>query len=192
MIELARVLAPHQTSRAALELVFFDGEEAIREFRYEATALRRPLGQPPLRPRAFGGRAGAKQFKLGVLWDMMGKRDLTITMPPDSPPKLAQGIFAASDALGTRGHFGYFRGDILDDHYDLNAVGIPTIDLIDFNFPAWHTPADTLDKISAESLRIVGQATLVSPRARSRRNCVERCRSLELPLDSLSLRLVDS
>ena len=91
---------------------------------------------------------------------MIGKKDLTITMPPASPSKLAQGIFAASDALGTRSHFGYFRGDILDDHYDLNLIGIPTIDLIDFNFPAWHTPGDTLDKISAESLEIVGQATL--------------------------------
>ena len=90
----------------------------------------------------------------------MGKSNVTITMPPDSPPKLAQGIFAASDALGTRSHFGYFEGNILDDHFDLNAVGIPTIDLIDFHFPQWHTPFDTLDKISAESLGIVGQATL--------------------------------
>ena len=42
----------------------------------------------------------------------------------------------------------------------LNQSGIPTIDIIDFDFPAWHTPADTLDKVSAESLQIVGQATL--------------------------------
>jgi glutaminyl-peptide cyclotransferase len=91
---------------------------------------------------------------------MMGDRDLDVTLPPDSPPKLAKGIFDASEALGTRDHFGYFRGDILDDHVPLEKAGIPSIDIIDFDFPAWHTPADTLDKVSAQSLQIVGQATL--------------------------------
>ena len=159
LIELARVLSLHPDLARRMELVFFDGEEAIREFR---------VAQPPYDglygsrhyAHALSAAGRAKQFHLGILWDMMGKRDVTITMPPDSPPKLAQGIFAAGDALGTRDHFGYFHGNILDDHYDLNALGIPTIDLIDFDFPAWHTPADTLDKISAESLGIVGQATL--------------------------------
>ena len=158
LLELARVLSLHPALAQRVELVFFDGEEAIREFSV----------QPPYDglygsrhyAHALSAAHRAKQFKLGILWDMMGKRDLTITMPPGSPTELAKGIFAASDALGTREHFGYFHGDILDDHYDLNAVGIPTIDLIDFNFPAWHTPADMLDKISAESLGIVGQATL--------------------------------
>ena len=159
LIEFARVLALNKGFARRFELVFFDGEEAIREFRYAAPPYDGLWGSRHYaHALSASGRAG--QFKLGVLWDMMGKKDLTITLPPDSPSKLAQGIFAASDALGTRSHFGYFRGGILDDHYDLNAVGIPTIDLIDFNFPAWHTPADTLDKISPESLEIVGQATL--------------------------------
>ncbi len=38
----------------------------------------------------------------------------------------------------------------------MNAIGIPVIDLIDFDYPPWHTPGDTMDKISAESLGIVG------------------------------------
>lgn len=49
-----------------------------------------------------------------------------------------------------------FDRDIMDDHTPLNAVAIPTIDLIDFDFPAWHTPEDTVDKLSAESLHTVG------------------------------------
>ena len=48
----------------------------------------------------------------------------------------------------------------MDDHTPLNAAGIPTIDLIDFDFPPWHTADDTMDKISAESLQTVGAVTL--------------------------------
>jgi glutaminyl-peptide cyclotransferase len=155
LMELARALGGDPAFARRFELVFFDGEEAVRTFtdtdslygsRHYAEFLRRD------------GRV--KQFKLGVLWDMIGDRDLGITLSPDSPPKLARGIFAAAEALGTRGHFGYFRGNIGDDHVPLNRAGIPTIDLIDFEFPAWHTPADTLDKISADSLQIIGQATI--------------------------------
>ena len=159
LIELARALGKYPALARRVELVFFDGEEAIREFRVEAPPYDGLYGSRHY-AHALSAAGRAKEFKLGVLWDMMGKRNVTITLPTDSPPKLAQGIFAASDALGTRDHFGYFHGNILDDHYDLNHLGIPTIDLIDFDFPAWHTPADTLDKISADSLSVVGQATL--------------------------------
>ena len=48
----------------------------------------------------------------------------------------------------------------MDDHTPLNAVGIPTIDLIDFDFPPWHTAEDTMDKISAESLAVVGTVAI--------------------------------
>ncbi|MDQ3118370.1 MAG: M28 family peptidase, partial [Verrucomicrobiota bacterium] len=81
---------------------------------------------------------------------------LTVTLPPDSPPTITRGIFAAAEALNVRRHFTYASGAITDDHTPLNAAGIPTIDLIDFEYPAWHTPDDTMDKISAESLDIVG------------------------------------
>ncbi len=155
LLELARVLAEDPAFARQFELVFFDGEEAVREFT-ETDGL---YGSRHF-AHALVSSGKAHQFKLGVLWDMMGDRDLDITLPPNSPSDLARGIFKAGEALGTRGHFGYFRGDILDDHVPLNNAGIPTIDLIDFDFPAWHTPADTLDKVSPESLETVGQATL--------------------------------
>ena len=101
-------------------------------------------------------RSKAKQFRGGILFDMVGDRSLTITLPPDSPAEMARGIFASAEALNLRKHFTYFDRDIMDDHTPLNAIGIPTIDLIDFDYPAWHTPGDTMDKLSAESLRIVG------------------------------------
>lgn len=155
LLELARVLAGDPAFARRLELVFFDGEEAVREFT-ETDGL---YGSRHFAHALVAGER-ARQFKAGVVWDMMGDRDLDITLPPSSPANLARGIFAAAEALGTRAHFGYARGDILDDHVPLNNAGIPTIDLIDFDFPAWHTPADTLDKISAASLETVGQATL--------------------------------
>jgi glutaminyl-peptide cyclotransferase len=159
LIELARVLGEQPGFARRFELVFFDGEEAIREFRVDSPPLDGLYGSRYYaRSLRESGRAG--QFKLGILWDMMGDKDLDVTLPPTSPPKLMQGIFDASEALGTREYFGIFRGDILDDHVPLNKAGIPTIDIIDFDFAAWHTPGDTLDKVSAESLQIVGQATL--------------------------------
>jgi hypothetical protein len=91
---------------------------------------------------------------------MMGDRDLTITLPPDSPAELARGIFAAADALQVRDRFTYYENEILDDHSPLNAIGIPTIDLIDFDYPPWHTAGDTMDKLSAQSLQTIGAVTL--------------------------------
>jgi Zn-dependent M28 family amino/carboxypeptidase len=72
---------------------------------------------------------------------------------------MAQNIFAAADALKRRNYFTYFDRDITDDHTPLNAIGIPTIDLIDFDFAWWHTAEDTIDKVSAQSLQIVGSVT---------------------------------
>ena len=159
LIELARVLSLDAGFAKRFELVFFDGEEAIREFRTDQPPFDGLYGSRHY-ARVLREEDRAKQYKIGVLWDMMGDSELLITMPPNSPPKLARGIFEAADALGTRSHFSYFHGDLLDDHKPLNQEGIPTIDLIDFDFPAWHTPADTMDKVSPASLEIVARATL--------------------------------
>ena len=151
LLELARVLAQRPDLARKMQLVFFDGEEAYESFT-ETDGL-------------FGSRYFARQlvalnkaqvFRGGILFDMVGDRSLTITLPPDSPPELALGIFAAADALKVRKHFTYFDNEITDDHTPLNEIGIPTIDLIDFDYPPWHTPEDTMDKLSAESLRIIG------------------------------------
>lgn len=151
LLELARVLAERPELARKMELVFFDGEEA-----YEAFSETDGLYGSRHFAKELAVQGKAKTFRGGILFDMVGDRSLTITLPPDSPVEMARDIFAAADALNLRKHFTYFDRDILDDHTPLNAIGIPTIDLIDFDFPAWHTPADTMDKISAESLRITG------------------------------------
>ena len=151
LIELGRVLGQHPDLAARIELIFFDGEEAYESFT-DSDGL---YGS-----RFFANKARktsrAQYYDGGIVWDMIGDRDLTITLPLDSPAKLASGIFAAADALQVRNHFTYYSIEIVDDHSPFNAVGIPTIDLIDFDFPPWHTAADTMDKLSAQSLQIVG------------------------------------
>ncbi len=152
LIELARVLALQPGIAAKIQLVFFDGEEAYENF----TATDGLYGS-----RYFAAHLPSKeQFRGGILWDMMGDRSLRITLSPDSPEQLARDIFASADALKLREHFTYFVSDVTDDHTPLNAAGIPTIDLIDFEYPPWHTAGDTMDKISPESLQIVGSVTV--------------------------------
>ncbi|HEX4085738.1 MAG TPA: M28 family peptidase [Chthoniobacteraceae bacterium] len=156
LIELARTLAHDPALAKKVELVFFDGEEAVVQFnetdglygsRYYAMKLR------------DSGRY--RQFKFGILWDMMGPRNLIITLSTDSPPALTGGILKAADALHDRQHFTFFKDAIYDDHVPLDHIAeIPSVDLIDFDYPPWHTAADTLDKLSPDSLKIVGDVTL--------------------------------
>lgn len=155
LLEMGRVLNQHPDLAAQIELIFFDGEEAYEGFSADDGLYG---------SRFFASKARkAKKvaaYRGGIVWDMIGDRDLTITLPLDSPPKLAEGIFAAADALKVRNHFTYLNDRMVDDHSPLNVVGIPTIDLIDFDYPPWHTAGDTMDKLSAESLQTVGAVTL--------------------------------
>ena len=73
---------------------------------------------------------------------------------------MAHDVFAAAEALKLRKYFSYLDRDLIDDHAPLNAIGIPTIDIIDFDYPSWHTVHDTIDKISAQSLQTVGSVAL--------------------------------
>ena len=155
LIELARVLAFNPNLAQRIELVFFDGEEAVQSFSETDGLYGSRFYAHDLRETKR-----AKQFKFGILWDMMGAKNLNITLPPDSPPRLVRGIFEAADFLKVRNQFSYFRNSILDDHTPLNQSFIPTIDLIDFNYPPWHTAEDTIDKLSPQSLNTVGAVTL--------------------------------
>jgi Zn-dependent M28 family amino/carboxypeptidase len=154
LLELARVIGRRSNLARKIELVFFDGEEACENFsetdglygsRYFAKQLQAD---------------GAKQFRGGILFDMIGDRSLGITLPADSSSAMARDIFAAAEVLKLRNYFSYLDRDLIDDHAPLNAIGIPTIDIIDFDYPWWHTADDTIDKISAQSLQIVGSVAL--------------------------------
>jgi hypothetical protein len=150
LLELGRVLGRHPNLAAKIELVFFDGEEA-----YEHFSEHDGLYGSRYFARQLGG-SGAKQFRGGILFDMVGNRSLKITLPADSPAEMARDVFASAEALKLRSHFTYLDREMIDDHTPLNEIGIPTIDVIDFSFPWWHTAEDTMDKLSAQSLQIVG------------------------------------
>jgi glutaminyl-peptide cyclotransferase len=153
LLEIARVLAQSPKLAGNIELVFFDGEEAFENF--SATD-----GIYGSRHFAQELTKSGKLFRGGILFDMIGDRDLKVTIPPNSPPNIARDIFASADALKVRDRFTYFDQPVTDDHTPLNAAGIPVIDLIDFRFEYWHTAGDTIDKISAQSLQTVGSVAL--------------------------------
>jgi glutaminyl-peptide cyclotransferase len=160
LLELARVLATSPTLASQMEFVFFDGEEAIVEFGDPVTGTDGLVGSRHY-ARELRDSGRAKQFRFAIVWDMIGDKNLTITLPSDTPAKLGGGILKASEELGLRKHVKYFPTRVLDDHEPIARIArIPAMDLIDFDYPAWHTGADTLDQLSAESLRIVGQITL--------------------------------
>jgi glutaminyl-peptide cyclotransferase len=154
LLELARVIGQHPNLAAKVELVFFDGEEAYDRFS-ETDGL---YGSRHFARQLPGD--SAKQFRGGILFDMVGDGSLDVTLPADSPPEIARDIFAAAEALKLRNYFTYLDREMIDDHSPLNAAGIPTIDVIDFDFPWWHTAGDTIDKISPKSLQIVGSVAL--------------------------------
>jgi glutaminyl-peptide cyclotransferase len=151
LLELARVLGMQPDLAAKIELVFFDGEEAVENFSetdgiYGSRHFAQELAQS----------GSAKSFRGGILFDMVGDRSLDVTLPPNSPLAITSGVFAAAEALKFRSYFTYFDQEITDDHTPLNAVGIPVLDVIDFHYPPWHTAEDTMDKLSPQSLQIVG------------------------------------
>src|ERR1700730_4707314 len=161
LLELARVLAQQPRLAERIELVFFDGEEAVENFSAtDGIYGSRHFASDYTPDKLLLHKAAGQQFRGGILFDMIGDRSLRVTIPPNSPPNIARDIFAAADTLRVRDHFTYFDQDVTDDHSPLNAVGIPAIDLIDFRFSYWHTAEDTIDKLSPQSLQIVGSVAL--------------------------------
>ena len=154
LLELARVIGQHPNLARKIELVFFDGEEAYDHFS-ETDGL---FGSRHFAKQLQSDRV--KQFRGGMLFDMVGDHSLGITLPANSPAAMARDIFAAAEALKLRNYFSYFDRELIDDHVPLNTIGISTIDIIDFVYPWWHTAGDTIDKISAQSLQIVGSVAL--------------------------------
>lgn len=157
LMEISRVLSLRPKLAARIELIFFDGEEAFGPNITPTDGLygSRQYGREILRPLS-----PKQKPRWGVLLDMVGDRDLKITLPNDTPPDLMRLTLQSAEDLGHRARFGVSRTSIIDDHVPLNVEGVPTVDIIDFDYPYWHTPSDTADKLSPESLTIVGQTTL--------------------------------
>jgi Zn-dependent M28 family amino/carboxypeptidase len=154
LIELARVLKARKNP-LTIELVFFDGEEAFIEWagrdhtygsRYYVDAAKRS-----------GELASIKAM---ILVDMIGDRDLNIRRETLSTPWLTDLIWESAKTLKMSRYFLDERMEVADDHAAFLDAGIPAVDIIDLDYPAWHTPEDTLDKVSARSMEIVGTVLL--------------------------------
>jgi glutaminyl-peptide cyclotransferase len=156
LIALGRALAGAPLA-TPIELLFLDGEEAVR-----------PEWEDP--DNRYGSRyyvnTARKEGTLGaiqalVLVDMIGDRDLRIKRESKSTAWLTDVIWGVAAGLG-RPQFVNEELEVIYDHLIFLDAGVPAVDLIDFEYPAWHTPEDTLDKVSAASLQVVGDVVLTS------------------------------
>lgn len=143
-----------------LKLAFFDGEECLDSYS-EHDGLH---GSKRLCVELSKAGGGLEKCRAMILLDMVGDKDLSVTIPGNSDRKLVDALLSAARARGTERYFERTDRGVLDDHVPFHKRGVPSLDIIDFNFGPgnryWHTGEDTLDKISPESLRIVGDAAL--------------------------------
>jgi glutaminyl-peptide cyclotransferase len=155
LIELARVLKP-QTLPMDLELLFLDGEEAVVDWQgTDHTYGSRHYVQAAKQAGTLASIAAL------VLVDMIGDSDLRILKESNSTPALTELVWGVAARLG-RKEFVAESTPIEDDHLEFLAAGVPSIDIIDLEYPAWHRADDTLDKLSARSLQAVGDVVMAA------------------------------
>ncbi|MCA8941522.1 MAG: M28 family peptidase [Planctomycetes bacterium] len=162
---------------ATVEFVFFDGEESIPYRWNDARAL---FGSRRYVDRYTEGqiRGGEPPVRAFVLLDMVGAEELTIDRETRSTPALLDIIGRAARACGHERYFFEHSLDVTDDHVPFLRAGIPAVDLIDIaDNPQWHTPHDTIDVLSADSLQIVGEVVLTALPEITRRFVVDRART---------------
>lgn len=143
LLELARSL-PKDTP--PVWLVFFDTEDNGRIEGWDWILGSRAFAEEiPIQPRAV------------VIIDMIGDADLNIYLEKNSNKVIRDEIWGMAASLGYSDVFiNQEKFSMLDDHTPFLEKNIPAVDIIDFDYPYWHTTQDTPDKVSAESLRAVG------------------------------------
>lgn len=148
LLELARILP--QDLPFEVWLVFFDAEDN---------------GGLPGWEWILGSRAFVEKLEgkpeAAVIVDMIGDSDLEIYIERNSSPELAGEIWSQAAELGYDRYFiATPKRRILDDHVPFLEAGIPAANLIDIDYPYWHTTADDFEKVSADSLQVVGDTLL--------------------------------
>ncbi|MEW6413381.1 MAG: M28 family peptidase [Candidatus Zixiibacteriota bacterium] len=110
--------------------------------------------------KEFAKRGIRDKYRFGIVVDMVGESDQQIYREGFSEryaKDLNDMVFSTARDLGLMTFIDSVRYPIMDDHLSLNIAGVPAIDIIDFDYPYWHTEYDTPDKCSAESLANVGR-----------------------------------
>ncbi|MEI6217540.1 MAG: M28 family peptidase [bacterium] len=162
LLELAAVLKTAPIAGTELVLAFLDGEECTLSYgRNDGLHGSRRLARALLKSGVSKRVAGV------VILDMVGDKDLNVSIPNNSTPGLCSAVFSAAHMEGTRSKFSQSQYDVLDDHVPFLDAGMPALDIIDFTYGSadglndyWHTKEDTIDKLSAESLETIGRVTI--------------------------------
>ena len=158
VIELGRVLA-NANDTYDYWFLFFDGEEAFVEWSaFDSTYGSRHLA------RKWKEDGTASKIHALILLDMIGDKDLDIQYETNSTKALMDMVWETAKSEGLESILSNWRGPIEDDHIPFLGIGVPSVDIIDLNYGAGnsyhHTPEDTLDKISVESLEKTGRLVL--------------------------------
>jgi Zn-dependent M28 family amino/carboxypeptidase len=163
LLEMARVLKARRNP-LTIELLFLDGEEAFC-LNWD------DCGRPGAPDNTYGSRhyvaAGKKSgslagIKAHILIDMVGDRDLRLKRDLNSTPWLTDLIWSAAKRQKLDDVFSPLTTQIEDDHLAFVQAGVPSVDLIDLEYDAWHTAKDSLDAVSARSLQVVGDVVVAA------------------------------
>jgi Zn-dependent M28 family amino/carboxypeptidase len=152
-----------------IRLVFFDAEEA---FNFDWSADDSVYGSKHLAAK-WEADGTARQIGALILVDMIGDADLDLLKDSNSTSWLRDLVWKVAARLGYSKYFLNRDSSYDDDHIAFVNAGVPSVDLIDLNYGPnssyWHTPKDTLDKLSGGSLEIVGNVVLESVNELDRR-----------------------
>ncbi len=158
LLALARAVSARKYANDVY-IVWFDGEEAIAEW----SSTDGLYGSRHLAQR-WSGDGTLRTLKALINVDMIGDRDLGIQRDVNSSPALQRLIWQVAREKGHGRHFLNDEVFMEDDHAPFVKAGVNAIDLIDFDYGPgnswWHTPEDTLDKLSPASLNAVGEVLL--------------------------------
>jgi hypothetical protein len=165
MLEMAHILCKGPKQPNAVWIAFLDGEEAqaVVDGKAQWTDEDSVYGSRELAARmAVSG--DLKRTRAVILADMVGQYNLEIQPEANSTRWLSSIVWRTADRLGySKAFVNTEAGAISDDHGPFLKRGVPSVDVIDLNgYPYWHTPQDTLDKVSPRSLAIVGHVILAS------------------------------
>jgi len=155
LLELARAL----TGKPRIDdvyVVFLDGEEAFGEW----SSTDSVYGSRHLAAK-WRSDGTLTKIKALINLDMIGDKSLNVKQELNGNGPLRRLFWTTAADLGYQAYFPSSDPiTIDDDHMPFIRMGVPAIDIIDFDYPPWHSVTDTLDKLSAQSLEIVGTVTL--------------------------------
>lgn len=168
LLEIARVMAASKLKpKFTYQFVFFDGEEAFCGSWSECLNGNDHTYGSSYMVSKLKKEKRVKNIKAMILMDMIGDKEPVFPREELSSKPLVQAIWSTAQELGYTKEFPDTTNQVTDDHVPFLQAGIPAVDIIDFDYTEndddlWHTKHDTLDKISARSLKIVGDVILLS------------------------------